>query len=119
MSVRISAVFDTADAADLALMHLRQRGIRVSDVRESVPHSQDPLVGPALIYPAASQLHEGGPQIAPIYTLNADEALIDGVPRDARSDSVVLEFTADQHVSDTAVGVLISSHGRQIKKYLS
>ena len=124
MSVRILSVFDTPDTADLALMHLRQQGISLSGVKQSYLGSMRREGGVCTVvqgtYTASAQIYAEAPGVMPVYPVDGVGLLATGgVANDALSGDVALEFSVDSPNAARAASILVSSHGRKIKRMLN
>ena len=123
MNVRISALFDSPDSADIALMNLRSNGIAFQNVslRESGrnAHVENDRAENYYI-PAFGMSGTGGSGMMNVFAAGFYPAAVAGLnddgdrPSDVYSGESKLEIDVDESSADKTKQIIISSHGHRI-----
>jgi len=119
MKKTITAIFDTVDSADLALMRLRQNRIEFDEVRvrplgfvDAPMQERDPVL---LAFPGLSFQAPYGPPVMRGYNAGVET---DGEDiRDAINEEAMLDVKINEPDVKRAVEIIISSHGRRIRQW--
>ena len=113
MNSTMSAIFDSADAAELALKRVRERGVPVSrfTLGPAGPHAPDPRspVSTSVLLPGMDGWSGGN--VSPVGVPRGWNTGFEGPP----SGDQLLRLELDQRDAATARSMLISCHGRFVR----
>lgn len=125
MKTEMSAIFSSRDAADLALLRAKERGVRVQ-------HSTINLMAGAPVR-ALNSLTSYTPLFLPGFAVNSGTTTVTEMPvgfpmvaqppigtndssgSDLVSEECVLHMEVDERDAAMAKSVLVSNHGRQVR----
>ena len=119
MKKRITAIFDSPDSADLALMRLRHSQIEVSEVHvrplgsvEAPVQDNNPVM---LTFPGLAYQAPSGPAVMRGYYQGVESSGLDIT--DTRSTEAILDLALEEADVRRGVEIMISSHGRRIRQW--
>ena len=119
MKKRITAIFDSPDSADMALMRLRQQGIAVSEVHVrplgpvQAPVQDNNLV--MITFPGLAYQSPSGPALMRGYYQGVESS--GPAPGDTQSTEAILDLKLEEGELKRGVEIIISNHGRRIRQW--
>lgn len=118
MEAKIKAVFESCDAADLAVWNIRREDIPIlarDTYRVDEPERGRDIFHLAPVYSAAGRSDYGSQPYAPLPVItDVPNAEDEKTVYDTVSDDVILELSVPKESKDAVIQKLRSMHGRSI-----